>query len=107
MIPRTGLGGGADMYIRSPEMSPATMPDRHHTSSTSIRSFTGLLNKMRQRWESGESGGGGGAQLVSATCYWKPSVQRVALDLQVCAPAARAEEEAEEAEVEVEVDVSS
>ena len=64
MIPRTGLGGGADMYIRSPDMSPATMPDRHHTSSTSIRSFTGLLNKMRQRWESGVGGGVGRAMVV-------------------------------------------
>jgi hypothetical protein len=88
MIPRHSYGGGGDMYIRSPDMQPESMPSSHHTSATSMRSFKAILEKMKERKATGASNGGyeeaeAGERPVGASCYYAPSSGRVKLDLQV------------------------
>ena len=69
------------------------MPTRHHTSSTSIRSFTSLLDKLRARLHSGASSGAaaalhGSRRLVAASCYFAPTRGMVVLELAACADVA-------------------
>jgi len=82
-------GGVADLYIRSPEMDPGTMANKHETGATAIRSMIALIDKLRERRDLGLSSGsataGPSAQpLVRAAVFFAPSTQSVRLELQAC-----------------------
>ena len=84
VIRRGAAGTGAqgyDMYIRAPDMRPEEMSNRHAgDSNTTIRSFVALERKLRERMESGASGGSC-MTLLTATVYYDTVASRVKLEL--------------------------
>ena len=85
MITRQSYGGGADMYIRAPDMAPHEMGNRHcGDSRDTIRSFVHLDRRLRERMQSGASGGAQDTNLVRAAVYVASG--RATLELQVVAP---------------------
>ena len=105
MVPRQTVSGH-DLYIKAPDMKPEVMPAKHLTSKEAIRSFTALVDKLRERLESGASSGAdAAAPPVRATCYFTPANGRVALELHVVArPSVGTASSAAEAEAEAEAE---
>ena len=105
MVPRQTVSGH-DLYIKAPDMKPEVMPAKHLTSKEAIRSFTALVDKLRERLESGASSGAdAAAPPVRATCYFTPANGRVALELHVVArPSVGTASSVAEAEAEAEAE---
>ena len=87
MIERKSYGGGADLYIRSPDMEPEALGSRHTGPKGAIRSFVELERKLRERMQEGASTGCSAAgNVLAATTYIDPSNGLVRLELCVVAP---------------------
>ena len=91
-FPRASFGGGADLYVRSPDNRPEDMPDNHGTGVgkggvVTIRSFVALEAKLRQRMLSGESSGLSESRMLRCYMYCAPTSRpqwpHVRVDLQV------------------------